>query len=80
MGILKAYGRPRVKLFGTLRGKLQIFFGFMHISRCTQVFTQKQRIHASIALKVTYRHKNVFFGDNIGTSKYNMDKRGPKSL
>ena len=50
--------------------------GFMHISRCMRVLAQKQHIHASIALKVAYRHKQMFFGDNIGTSKYNMGKWG----
>ena len=55
-------------------------FGFMHISRCTRVLAQNQCIHASIALKVVYRHKQVFFGNNLGTSKYNMGKGGPRIL
>ena len=55
-------------------------FVFMHISRCTQVLEQKLRMHASMGLKVVYRHKQVFFGDNLGTSKYNMGKGGPRSL
>ena len=55
-------------------------FGFMHISRSMWVLAQKQHMHASIALKVAYRYKKVFLGDNIGTSKYNMGKGGPKSL
>ena len=31
-------------------------------------------------LKVAYRYKHVIFGDNIGTSKYNIGPCGPKSL
>ena len=55
-------------------------FGFMHISQCTRVLDQKLCIHASIALKVTYRHKQVLFGEFLGISKYNIGKGGPKSL
>ena len=49
-------------------------FGFMHISWCTWVLDQNLRIHPSIALKIAYTHKQVFFGDFLGTSKYNMRK------
>ena len=56
------------------------FFGFMHISRCTRVLAQKLCIHASVGLKVTYTHKQVFFGDFLGTSKYNLSKGGLRSL
>ena len=52
----------------------------MHISRCTQVLAQELRVHTDIALKVTYTHKQGFFGDFRGTSKYNMSKGGPRSL
>ena len=55
-------------------------FGFMHISWCTRVLVQKLCIHMVIALKVTYTHKHVFFGNFIGTSKYNMSKGGPRIL
>ena len=34
----------------------------MHISRCTWVLAQKQCVHASIALKVAYKHKQIFWG------------------
>ena len=30
--------------------------------------------------KVVYRYKQVIFGDDIGTSKYNISPWGPKSL
>ena len=60
--------------------KTQKIFVFMHISRCMGVLAQNLRMHASIALKVVYRHKQVFLGDNIGTSKYNMGKGSPRSL
>ena len=33
-----------------------------------------------MALKVAYRYKQVIFGDNLGTSKYNIGIWGPKSL
>ena len=52
----------------------------MHISRCTRVLAQKLCVHADITLKFMYRHKQVFFGDFLGTSKYNMGKGGPKSM
>ena len=58
--------------------KTQKTFVFMHISRCTRVLAQKLCVHADIALKFAYTHKQVFFGDNIGTSKYNIGKRGSK--
>ena len=41
---------------------------------------QKLRVHADITLKVTYTHKQVFFGDFLGTSKYNLRKGGPRNL
>ena len=56
------------------------FFGFMDTSLCTQVFAKKMRIHMSIGLKVSYTHKQVFWGDFIGTSKYNKIKGGPRSM
>ena len=52
----------------------------MHISQCTRVLAQKLHVHADTTLKVVYTHKHVFFGDILGTSKYNMGKGGPKSL
>ena len=55
-------------------------FRFMQISRCTWVLAQKLCIHMSMAFNVTYRYKHVIFGDNLGTSKYNIGKWGPKSL
>ena len=55
-------------------------FVFMHISRCTWVLDQKLRVHAGIGLKVAYTHKHVFFGDFLGTSKYNLRKGGPRIL
>ena len=50
-------------------------FSYMHISRCMQVLAQKSCIHRSIALKVVYTHKHVFFGNFLWTSKYNMRKQ-----
>ena len=41
---------------------------------------QKSHIHASIALKVVYTHKQVFLGEFLGTSKYNKRKGGPRSM
>ena len=32
----------------------------------------------SMDLKFVYRYKQVIFGDNIGTSKYNISPWGPK--
>ena len=55
-------------------------FGFMHISLCMWVLAQKLRIHVSIALKVVYAHKTMFFGDFLGRSKYNKSKGGPRHL
>ena len=52
----------------------------MHISQCAQVLAQKLPIHASMALKVVYRHKQVLLGDFLRISKYNIGKGGPKSL
>ena len=37
-------------------------------------------IHTSIALKFAYRYKQEIFGDDLGTSKYNIIPWGPKSL
>ena len=37
-------------------------------------------IHASITLKVTYRYKKEIFGDDLGTSKYNIITWGPKNV
>ena len=53
---------------------------FMHISQCMWVLAQMLHVHVDIALKVTYTHKQVFFWEFIGTSKYNMRKLGPRSL
>ena len=55
-------------------------FGFMQISRCTWVLAQKLCIHAGIALKAMYTYKQVFSGEFLGTSKYNLNKGGPWSL
>ena len=55
-------------------------FGFMHISKCTWVLAQMLCVYADIALKVAYTHKQVFFGDFLGWSKYNLSKGGPRSL
>ena len=38
------------------------------------------RVHVSIDLKVAYSNKQVFFRDDIGTSKYNTSPWGLKSL
>ena len=67
-------------LYSGLYEETPIFFGFMHISQCMRVLAQKLRIHTSIALKVAYTHKQVFFRDFIGTSKYNLRKGGPRSV
>ena len=56
-----------------------IFFGFMYISRCIRVLAETLRVHMDNALKVGYTHKKVFFGDFLGTSKYNLSKGGPRS-
>ena len=53
---------------------------FMHISQCTQVLSQNLCVHADMALKFAYTHKHMFFGDFLGTSKYNMRKGGPRSV
>ena len=55
-------------------------FVFMHISQYTWVLAQKLHVQADISLKVVYTHKQVFFEDFIGTSKYNLSKGGPRSL
>ena len=55
-------------------------FGLMHTSRCMWVGGQKLRVHAIMALKVAYNNKQVFFSDDLGTSKYNISSWGPKSL
>ena len=55
-------------------------FLFMHISLCTLVLAKNLLRHVSIALKVAHTHKQVFFGDFLGISKYNMGKGGLKSL
>ena len=57
-----------------------IFFRFMQICQCTKVLAENMRVHAGIALKVAYTHKQVFLGDFLWTSKYNMSKGGPRSL
>ena len=55
-------------------------FGLMHTSQCTQVSGQNSCVHASIALKVTYRNKHGFFRDDLGTSKDNISPWDIKSL
>ena len=45
-----------------------------------RVLAQNLHVHVDIALKVVYTHKQVFFGDFLGTSKYNLSKGGPRSL
>ena len=52
----------------------------MHISQCTWVLAQNMRVHVGIGLKVVYTHKQVFFRDFLGKSKYNKGKGGPRSL
>ena len=37
------------------------------------------RVHVSIALKVMYNNKHVFFRNGIGTLKYNISPWGLKS-
>ena len=73
LGIWKAKSQD---IRDSMRKTPKIFF-FMHISRCTQVLAQNLCMHVSMDLKVVYRHKQVFFGDNMGMSKYNMGKWGP---
>ena len=53
-------------------------FVFMHISESMRVLAQNMRIHVDIALKVAYTNKHVFFGDFLGTSKYNLSIGGSK--
>ena len=55
-------------------------FVFMHISLCAQVLAQNLHVHMGIGLKVTYTHKQVFFRDSLGSSKYNLSKGDPRIL
>ena len=78
--VLKEYGRTSIFDQDSMR-KIPRTFSFIQISWCTRVLDKMLCVHVDIALKfIVYTHKQLFFGDFLGTSKHNLSKGGPRSL
>ena len=55
--VFQAYGRPRVKFFGTHSGKLQKFFLFCTFHDVHGLQWSNLGVHVGISLKVMYKNK-----------------------
>ena len=83
-GRIQAFSRnmesQEKKYLGSYEEKYKNVCHFAHIPMYMCLRSKFVYIHASIALKVAYRYKQEIFGDDLGTSKYNIGPWGLKSL